>query len=77
MQQVSRPRQNYTFMKVGMNAWKTQHFLGAFTKLGKATVDYVIFVSPSLFLFVCMKQLGFHGTDVHEIWYLIASQKCV
>jgi hypothetical protein len=46
---------------------KNTTILGAFTKLRKATVGFVISVSPSLFLFVGMEQLGSHGTDVHEI----------
>ena len=37
-------------------------FLGAFAKLRKATINYIIY-SP-------MQQLGSHRTDFHEIWYL-------
>jgi len=37
-------------------------FFGAFAKLRKATMSFVMSVR--------MKQLGFHWTDFHEIWYL-------
>jgi hypothetical protein len=36
-----------------------EQFLGAFAKLRKATVSFVMSVQ--------MKQLGFHWTDFHEI----------
>jgi hypothetical protein len=39
--------------------------LGAFAKLRKATVSFVMSVHPS----VHMEQLGFHRTDFHEILY--------
>jgi len=38
-------------------------FLGAFSKLRKATVAFVMCVRLS----VCMEQLGFHSTDFLEI----------
>ena len=41
-------------------------FLGAFAKLWKATISFVMTVCLS----VCMDQLGSHWTDFHEIWYL-------
>jgi hypothetical protein len=40
--------------------------LGAFAKLRKATISFVISVCPS----VRMEQLGFQWTDFDEIWYL-------
>ena len=42
-------------------------FLGAFAKLRKATRSFVMSVCPS----ARMNQLGSHGTDFHEIWYLM------
>ena len=39
-------------------------FSGAFAKPRKATVSCVMFVRPS----VRMEQLGYLGTDFHEIW---------
>ena len=48
--------------------------LGAFTKLWKATVKFVMSVCPSVCVSVCpsirMKQFGSHRTDFDEIWYL-------
>jgi len=41
----------------------TRVFLGAFAKLRKATVSYVMSAHPS----VCMEQLGSHWTDFYEI----------
>jgi hypothetical protein len=40
--------------------------LGAFAKLRKATISFVMSVRPS----VSMEQLGSHWTDFHEIRYL-------
>jgi hypothetical protein len=48
-------------------------FLGAFAKLPKATISFVMSVRPS----VRMEQLGFHWTDFHEIWYLGIFRKSV
>jgi hypothetical protein len=48
-------------------------FLGAFTKLRKATISFVMSVRPS----VCMKELGFHWTDFDETWYLSFFRKSV
>jgi hypothetical protein len=45
-------------------------FLGAFTKLRKATVSFVVSIGPSVLPSVCMQQLGFHWTDFHQILYL-------
>jgi hypothetical protein len=42
-------------------------FLGAFAKLRKGTMTFVMSVRPSICLSVCMKQLGSHRTDFHEI----------
>jgi len=47
--------------------------LGAFVKLRKAAVCFVMSVSPS----VRMEQLGFHWTDSHEIWYFRIFRKSI
>jgi len=41
-------------------------FLGAFAKLRKATISFVMYVRLS----VRMEQLGFHWTYYNEIWHL-------
>jgi hypothetical protein len=41
-------------------------FLGAFKKLRKATVSFVLSVRPPVCLFARMQQLGCHKTDFHE-----------
>jgi hypothetical protein len=48
-------------------------FLGVFTKLRKATINFVRSVRPS----VRMEQLGSHWTDFHEISYVIIFRKTV
>jgi hypothetical protein len=48
-------------------------FLGAFAKLRKATVSFVMSVRLS----VRMEQLGSHWTDFHEIWYWRIFRKSV
>jgi hypothetical protein len=45
-------------------------FLGAFAKLRKETISFVMSVCPSVRPSVRMEQLGSHGTDFHQIWYL-------
>jgi hypothetical protein len=47
--------------------------LGAFAKLRKATISFVVSVRPS----VRIEQLGSHCRDFHEIWYLSNFQKSV
>jgi hypothetical protein len=51
-------------------------FLGAFEKVRKATISFVMYVSP----YVRMEQIGSHWTDFHEIWYWVVfenlSRKC-
>ena len=47
--------------------------LGAFVKLRKATVSFVMSVCP----FVRMEQLGSHWTDFHEILFLSIFRKSV
>jgi len=42
------------------------NFYGAFTKLRKVTISFVISVHPS----ARMKQLSSHWTDINEMWYL-------
>jgi hypothetical protein len=44
--------------------------LGAFAKLRKATISFIMSVHPSVRLSVLMEQLGSHWTDFHEIQYL-------
>jgi hypothetical protein len=39
--------------------------LGAFVKLRKATIGFIMYASPS----VRKKQHGSHWTELHEIWY--------
>ena len=48
-------------------------FLGAFAKLLKATVNFVMTVCSS----VRVEQLGSRRTDFHEIWYLSALRNSV
>jgi len=43
-----------------------QQFLGAFAKLRKVTISFVMFVRLSF----RMEQPGYRWTDFHEIWYL-------
>jgi hypothetical protein len=50
-------------------------FLGAFAKLRKATVSFVL--SVCLFAFVRMELLGCHWTGFHEIWYFSIFRKSV
>jgi len=45
-------------------------FLGAFAKLRRATMSFVMSVRPSARLSVHMEKLCSHWTDFHEIWYL-------
>ena len=42
-------------------------FSGDFSKLRKAAISFVMSVRPS----ARMEQLGYHGTEFHEILYLI------
>ena len=48
--------------------------LGVFTKLRKASISFLMSVSPSFRPFH-MEQLGSHWTDFNEIWYLIVFRK--
>ena len=48
-------------------------YLDALAKLRKATISFIMSVRP----FVRMEQLGSHGTDFREIWYLSIFRKCV
>jgi hypothetical protein len=46
-------------------------YLGAFAKLRKAIVSFLISVRPSYCAYLCRReQLGSHWTDVHRILYL-------
>ena len=49
------------------------HVLGAFRKLWKVAISFVLPVCPT----VCMEQLGSPWIDFHEIWYLKIVQKSV
>jgi hypothetical protein len=59
--------------------------LGAFEKLQKATISFVMHacvpvgpsVRPSVCLSVCTEQLGSHWTDFHKILYLRIFRKSV
>jgi len=51
---------------------KTPPLLDAFAKLWKATSTFVMSC-----LSLCIEQLGCHGTDFHEIWYLRIFRKSV
>ena len=48
-------------------------FLGAFAKLRKVTISFVVSVRLSL----RMKQHSSHWTGIHEIWYLNIFRKYV
>ena len=54
-----------------------KHFLGAFAKLRKATVRFVMSVRPSVRLSVRKEQLGSHWTDFDETWCLNFLRKSV
>jgi len=41
-------------------------FLGAFVKLQKVTISFVMWICVS----ICLEQLGIHWTDFNEISYL-------
>jgi hypothetical protein len=64
---------------------RTGLFLGAFEKLLKATISFVMFVClsvslsvhPSVSLSVLMEQLGSHWTEFHEICHLSIFRKFV
>jgi hypothetical protein len=49
-------------------------FLGAFAKLRKVAIRFIMSVGPSVCLFACpsvrMEQLSSHWTDFYETWYL-------
>jgi len=45
-------------------------FLGAFAKLWKATISFIMSIHLSFHLSVRIEQLGSHWTDINEIWYL-------
>jgi hypothetical protein len=55
------------------SSWTFPPFLGAFAKLRKATIRFVMSVHPS----VLMEQLGSHWKDFHEILYLRIFRKSV
>jgi len=45
-------------------------FLGAFAKLRKVTISFIMSICLSVPPSVRMEQLGSHWTDFHEILYL-------
>jgi len=47
-------------------------WLGAFAKLWRATISFVMPVRPSVH-----KNLGSHRADYHEIWYLCIHRKFI
>ena len=57
-----------TFVHLRLKNWRLTWslFLGAFTKLRKATISFIMSVHSS----VRMEQLGSHCTDFDETWYL-------
>jgi len=52
-------------------------FLGAFEKVRKAIISFVMYVSPTVSPSAIMEQIGSHWTDFHEIWYLSSFRKSV
>jgi len=52
-------------------------FLGAFTKLRRAILSFVMSACPFVRLVVCMEQLSNHWVDFYEILYLIIFQKSI
>jgi hypothetical protein len=52
---------------------RVARLLGAFAKLRKATISFVMSVRPS----ARMEQLGSHWIDFHEIWYLSNTRNSV
>jgi len=60
-------KEKSTYKYVSGNEW----ILGAFAKLRKATISFVVSVCPS----VRMEQLVSHWKDIREIWYLSIFRK--
>ena len=56
-----------------IHIWLISSFLGAFAKLRKAAISFVMSVRLS----ARVEQLGSHWMDFHEIWYLIIFRKYV
>ena len=63
---------NFLRLYMGYNRLILKRFiiaiLGAFAKLRKATISFVMGGCPSVRPFARMEQLGSHWTDFHEIW---------
>jgi len=57
--------------------WFYEQFLGAFAKLRKATISFVMSVSLCASPPFHMEQLDFHRTDFYEILYLSIFRKSV
>jgi hypothetical protein len=53
-----------------INSVHALSFLGAFAKLRKATINFVISFCPAVCPSARMEQLDSHWTDCHEILYL-------
>jgi hypothetical protein len=64
---------------VRVRAWTMGwlYLLGAFAKLWKATVSFVMSVCSSVHPSLCVEQLGFHLMNFHEIWYFSILKKTV
>jgi hypothetical protein len=60
-----------------LQAYSITQFLGAFVKLRKATISFVMSVRLSIRPSVHMEQLGSHWTVFHENWYFEIFLKCV
>jgi len=59
------------------NALQIYSLLGAFAKLRKTTIGFVMSVCLSARPSVYMEQFGFYWTDFHEILYLNSFRKSV
>ena len=70
---VYRTRSFILFTIAHCQAPSWVRFSGAFTKLRKATISFVVPVCLS----VRMEQLGFHWKDFHELWKLRIFRKSI
>jgi len=62
---------NFFSFSVNIRIWSKECVLGAFVKLRRATVSFVVSVCPS----VRMEQFGSHWIVFHEMWYLFIFSK--
>jgi hypothetical protein len=71
---LKNKRRGTCMLDTAQQFWRiSPHFLGAFAKLRKATVSFLVSVYPS----VLMEHLGSHWTEFNEIWYLSIFLKSV